>query len=83
VILAQADITCGQQIAERILDGINEIKIRAGNDEIKVTCSAGLAAATEMPNGFEPEDLLKVADEALYSAKSNGRNRLTKSKSSS
>jgi two-component system cell cycle response regulator len=76
VILAQAEIACGQQIAERILDGINEIKIRAGSDKIKVTCSAGLASATEMPNGFEPDDLLKVADEALYSAKSEGRNRL-------
>jgi diguanylate cyclase (GGDEF)-like protein len=83
VILAQADITCGQQIAERILGGINEIKIRAGSDEIKVTCSAGLAAATEMPDGFEPDDLLKVADEALYSAKSKGRNRLATATSSS
>jgi diguanylate cyclase (GGDEF)-like protein len=76
VILAQSDIACAEQVSERILDEINKIKIRAGGDEIDVTCSGGLASAAEMPSGFEPADLLKAADEALYSAKSEGRNRL-------
>ena len=76
VILAQSDTTCAEQIATRIIDGINMIKIRAGGEEIEVTCSGGLASAGQMPSGFEPADLLKVADEALYSAKSEGRNRL-------
>jgi len=76
VILAQTDTVCAEQIAERIIDGVNKIKIRAGSDEIDVACSGGLASASEMPNGFEPAELLKAADEALYSAKREGRNRL-------
>jgi diguanylate cyclase (GGDEF)-like protein len=76
VILAQSDTSCAEQVSQRILDGISEIKIRAGGEEIKVTCSGGLASASQMPSGFESADLLKVADEALYSAKSEGRNRL-------
>ncbi len=76
VILAQSDNSCGEQTSRRILDGISEIRIRTSGDEIEVRCSAGLASASAMPNGFEPADLLKRADEALYRAKSEGRNRL-------
>jgi diguanylate cyclase (GGDEF)-like protein len=76
VILAQSDTACAVKISKRILSVINKIKIRAGGDEIEVVCSGGLASATEMPIDFEPADLLKAADKALYSAKSEGRNRL-------
>jgi diguanylate cyclase (GGDEF)-like protein len=76
VILAQTEATCAEQIAERILDAVNQIKIRAGGDEIAVGCSGGLASASDMPTRFEPAELLKAADEALYTAKSEGRNRL-------
>jgi diguanylate cyclase (GGDEF)-like protein len=84
VILIQTDNDndCSKQIAERIISGINKIKIRAGSDEIEVACSGGLAAANEMPIDFEPADLFKTADEALYSAKSEGRNRLVVAKPS-
>jgi diguanylate cyclase (GGDEF)-like protein len=76
VILAENDAGCAEQISKRILDQISNIEIRTGGDEIKVACSGGLASATEMPIDFEPADLLKAADEALYKAKSEGRNRL-------
>ena len=76
MILAQTDIACAEPISTRILNGINRIKIRAGGHEIEVSCSGGLASASRMPIGFEAADLLKAADEALYSAKSDGRNRL-------
>jgi len=76
VILLQADGETAMQVAQRILDGIAKIRIRAAGDEIEVACSAGLASASEMEGGFQPAELLKAADEALYEAKSAGRNRL-------
>jgi len=76
VILLQADVDAAKQVAQRILDGIGKIRIRAAGDEIKVVCSAGLAVAGDMENEFQPAELLKAADEALYDAKSAGRNRL-------
>jgi diguanylate cyclase (GGDEF)-like protein len=76
VILAQSETAAAEKISKRILDKINQIKIRAGGDEIEVACSGGLASAAGLPSGFEPADLLKAADKALYSAKSDGRNRL-------
>jgi diguanylate cyclase (GGDEF)-like protein len=76
VILAQTETASAEQISKRIIAQIKGIKIRTGGDEIKVTCSGGLATATQLPKDFEPADLLKAADEALYRAKSEGRNRL-------
>lgn len=76
VILAQTETASPEQISKRILEKINEIRIKVEGDEIKVACSGGLASAADLPNGFEPADLLKVSDEALYTAKSEGRNRL-------
>jgi diguanylate cyclase (GGDEF)-like protein len=76
LILAQTDTACAKQISERILNGINKIEFRVGDDEIEITCSGGLASSIEMRGRFEPAELLKAADEALYNAKSEGRNRL-------
>jgi diguanylate cyclase (GGDEF)-like protein len=76
VILAQTESVSVELIAGRILAAISDIQVRAGDDEIEVACSGGVASASDMPIDFEPADLLKAADEALYTAKSEGRNRV-------
>jgi diguanylate cyclase (GGDEF)-like protein len=73
VILGHVEGSDVQAVAQRILSGIDEVKVTSGNDSISITTSAGFASAESMPDGFDPEDLIKAADEALYSAKHEGR----------
>ena len=56
--------------AVRILDKIENLK----PNNITVTISIGMAKVLEQDNNFE--SLLKRADDALYKAKENGRNRI-------
>lgn len=52
--------------------------LRAGKFAADVTISAGVAAG--VPGDGEPYDVLRRADEALYRAKANGRNRVEQSR---
>lgn len=45
--------------------------------DVKVTVSIGIATAIEMPEVSDPDTLIKLADEAMYYSKENGRNRCT------
>ena len=48
--------------------------VRATGEKLAVTISVGVAAA--ITGGDHRDQLLKRADDALYSAKSRGRNRV-------
>jgi diguanylate cyclase (GGDEF)-like protein len=78
-IIAMLNIPLDQaeRAAERIRKEIESIPYKAGPETIGVTTSVGLASLPE--NFDEPptlEGLLKAADDALYSAKNQGRNRI-------
>lgn len=60
--------------AERLRDAINQIQIPWDDDIITVTASTGMACATDRHEHLR--SLLRRADEALYQAKSEGRNRV-------
>jgi diguanylate cyclase (GGDEF)-like protein len=62
------------QAAERLREAVGLINIPWGDEHIAVSISTGLACACEP--GESLQSLLKRADEALYQAKAEGRNRV-------
>lgn len=74
VIFANAPIQEAKTVCKRLLEKIESLAIPACDNLIQVTASVGLAGlSSAMINGT---DVLKRADELLYTAKKNGRNRL-------
>jgi diguanylate cyclase (GGDEF)-like protein len=63
-----------QQAAERLRLAIGQVDIPWGDEHIAVSISTGLACA-DSP-GESLQSLLRRADEALYQAKAEGRNRV-------
>ncbi len=65
-------------VAERLRTEIEQHKvpINGGREEIAVTVSIGISSTEEGPKDDSAQKLIKRADEALYAAKSGGRNRV-------
>jgi diguanylate cyclase (GGDEF)-like protein len=65
------------RFAERLRSAVERLEIVADANMLRVTISVGYASLDEMPEGERGgEDLLRVADERLYRAKTGGRNRV-------
>ena len=61
------------KIAERVRSAIEKSPIYVDGIDIKITVSGGIAHSSEKINR---DDLINLADERLYLAKENGRNRI-------
>ena len=75
VVLPGTDIQTAERVGERIRRAVASKSFNAGPDcHLTITASLGIAANS----GFEDrvEDILKRADQALYRAKREGRNRV-------
>jgi two-component system cell cycle response regulator len=73
VVAPNMDVTMLTRLAERIRDGIANMPILSGNVRLRVTASVGLA----IWDGKETaEELFRRADQQLYQAKKQGRNRV-------
>lgn len=75
MLLPGASQEGGQQIAERLRRRVAETEQPTGGRRVQVTISAGIAAYPEDSPEADSDALLQKADEALYVAKANGRNR--------
>jgi len=75
IILPGASQEDGQQVGERIRRTIDDSFLLEDEQQIWQTVSVGLSACPDsrLESG---DDLIRLADEALYIAKENGKNRL-------
>ncbi len=76
VVMPETDLANAAAVAERLRAAIARdlFTVRSSGGKLAVTISVGVAAATA--GGDHRDRLLKRADDALYSAKSAGRNRV-------
>lgn len=74
IVVPETNAEVTLRIAERIRRAV-EARVVAGHEgAVRVTASFGITASTD-PEPVRPQALLHLADEALYRAKSHGRNR--------
>jgi diguanylate cyclase (GGDEF)-like protein len=73
VLLENTSLHTANQVAERIRRRISSGPVHLGGANVEVTVSQGLALCRE---GDDVQSLLKRADQAMYRAKSAGRNRV-------
>ncbi|MDX1526401.1 MAG: GGDEF domain-containing protein [Pseudidiomarina maritima] len=74
LVIVDTDVNSAQNVAEKVRKVIEkEVFLLPNEQQLKVTVSMGLAAFAGHP---DYQLLLKAADQALYRAKQQGRNRL-------
>lgn len=73
IILPETDIEKAAVVAERLRSAIDKAVFELDGDQMHVTMSAGVASYI---NGREEKDLVKEADDNLYTAKKQGKNRI-------
>lgn len=78
IILRNTSASGALIIAERLRLRLAKLDLRAGRQQVPITASFGLASNEQFEDQTQlaPEILLKAADEALYKAKAEGRDRV-------
>lgn len=76
VLLPETDIAGAEHVAEMIRTAVEDLKIPHLASEVSQFVSISLGINTTIPNeGQTIDQFIKEADQALYHAKQNGRNR--------
>jgi diguanylate cyclase (GGDEF)-like protein len=75
VLLPETGAAAAMQRAEAMRAAVEAITVRYGEKALpRVTISLGVAVAPQ--HGTLPQDLMRIADDALYAAKGQGRNQV-------
>jgi diguanylate cyclase (GGDEF)-like protein/PAS domain S-box-containing protein len=80
VILPQTHLDGAFVLAERLRIGVEQAQVPVQDKTLTLTVSIGVAEFDR--NITDPDQVLKLADDALYAAKNAGRNRTMRAKSS-
>ena len=75
VILPAASSETARQRAEEIRRRVGEMRLELGKEK-PATVTVSIGVATYPQGGQTPEELVRSADQALYTAKESGRNRV-------
>jgi diguanylate cyclase (GGDEF)-like protein len=76
VLLSDTDLAGAEFIAERVRDIIQSTPFKNDKQMIRLTATVGVAGLTSEHAEERMTDLLRIATEALRSAKANGANRV-------
>lgn len=74
VMLPETDLAGALKVGEKIRNAVENLQIVYKDKQLSVTISIGASASGEQINN--PEALLRVADEKMYKAKAQGKNRV-------
>ena len=74
VVVSGSELGAAAELAERLRQGVAAQPVSVESAVIPVTVSLGVAVSAD--GAGRPEELLRQADEALYTAKDRGRNRV-------
>ena len=77
ILLPATDVAGAQQVAERMRLSVARTPVNSGEHMSPVSLTISLGVATLTPNRqSDCQELIRRADEALYAAKADGRNRV-------
>jgi len=75
IVLPATDAETAHSICERIVSAFHDTTHEIGASHTRVTISIGCATHTPLNKFADATELIKAADQALYTAKLRGRNR--------
>ena len=78
LLLPEVELDGALHVGNRVLEAITQMKIEHSHSDVSDFVTMSLGAATLIPaTEHAPEDLIALADKALYQSKHDGRNRVT------